>query len=433
MSFKKYLQKRNTPVYGDYYITKGSYNPTEHKYKEIAKEGYEYNAYFRACVDLIANTASSLTPVLYEYDTQGNKMQVMDNDLFSLFMHPNPDEGAFSFKQRMFSYMLLADKCFIQKVTIGKGKPKALNIIQPDTVKVVSGGYNNPIGGFEVNSGSGKVSLSKDEVIYIKGFNPTEITGGSPTAYASGYAIDSNNEMMKYNLRNMQNGGVPPLVIKGARTQREVNQLSDMWDRTNSGSDNAGKPFFPMSGIEIDQLGMNNKDAQWLEGIELTGKQIMMTFGVSPEILLGASNRASYEQAYKSLYIQAVLPLWQTFLDAFNSSLTPLYSSRGRHLMLEIDRNKIDALSEDKNELHKRVRQDYLGGIATRKEAREVVGYDPEESGIDGEAFQRPVNVTVVPQDGEEIDPMDGDMEDIAGNNLTDADPNPDDDSIADR
>jgi hypothetical protein len=101
--------------------------------------------------------------------------------------------------------------------------------------------------------------------------------------------------------------------------------------------------------------------------------------------------------------------------------------------MLEIDRNKIDALSEDKNELHKRERQDYLAGIATRKEAREVLGYNPEDSGADGDSFQRPVNVTVVPQDGEEIDPMDGDMEDVVGNNLTDAEPNADDNAIADR
>lgn len=434
MSFKNFMQQKMAPVHGDYYIQKGQENPKEHKYDEIARDAYQYNAYFRACVELISNTAASLNPVLCNYTDNGDKEQLLVSDLWKLLMHPNPDEGAYSFKQRMFSYALVADECYIQLVTVGRDKtPRALNIIQPDKVKVISGGYSNPIGHFEVNSGKGIVKIPKSQMIYVKGFNPTKITAGSPLAYASGYAIDTNNEMMKYNLRNMQNGGVPPLVIKGARTQREVDGLSDMWDRTYGGSNNAGKPFFPMSGVEIEQLGMSNRDAQWLEGIELTGKQIMMAMNVAPEILLGTSNRASYEQAYKSLYIQAVLPLWQSFLDAMNNVLVPLFAKKGQHLMLEIDRNKIDALSEDKNELHKRERQDYLAGIATRKEAREVLGYNPEDSGADGDSFQRPVNVTVVPQDGEEIDPMDGDMEDVVGDNLADAEPNADDNAIADR
>ena len=434
MSFKEFLRQKRAPVYGDYYIPKGSENPTDHKYTEIAKQGYEYNAYERAAIDLATNEAASLTPVLYEYDSSGEKREVKDSEINKLLMFPNPDEGSFGFKQRMFGYYSLADKCYIQKVTIGGEKrPRALNLWQPDTVEVLSGGVTRPIGGYRLQvAGKGKVTFNPDEVIYIRGFHPLNITDGSPTSFASGYAIDTNNAMMKYNLRNMQNGGTPPLVIKGARTQREVNQLSDAWDKEYGGAENAGKPFFPMSGVEIDTLGMNNAEAQWVEGIELTGKQIMIARLVPPELLLGTSNRASYEQAYKALYIQVVLPMWQAFLDSFNNSLCPLYADRGRTLMLEIDKNKIDALSEDKNELHKRVRQDYLAGIATRKEAREVVGYDPDESGIDGEAFQRPVNVTVVPQDGEEVD-MGGEMEDITGNNVNDADPNPDDDAIADR
>ncbi len=342
MSFKNYLQQKRAPVHGDWYVEKGSATPTEHKYAEIAKEGYEYNAYFRACVDLVSNTAASLTPVLYAYDKQGNKREVKDSELNTLLMHPNPDEGAFSFKQRMFAYYLISDECYIQKVSVGnEKKPRALNLIQPDTIKVVSGGFSNPIGSFQVHTGGGgKVDLRKSEMIYVRGFHPTKITSGSPTAFASGYAIDTNNEMMKYNLRNMQNGGTPPLIIKGARTQREVNNLSDMWNDSFAGSSNAGKPFFPMSGVEIETLGQTNKEAQWIEGIDATGRQIMMSFNVSPEVLLGGANRASYEQAYKSLYIQAVLPLWQSFLDAFNSSLTTMYSERGEHLMLEIDRKR---------------------------------------------------------------------------------------------
>ncbi len=69
-----------------------------------------------------------------------------------------------------------------------------------------------------------------------------------------------------------------------------------------------------------------------------------------------------------------------------------------------------------------------------RGEAREVVGYDPDKSGADGDAFQRPVNVVVVDQDGDMENPLDGEGEDTTtGNNLTDAEPTADDDAIADR
>lgn len=429
MSFKEYLRKR-AAVHGNFYVPSGSPTPTDHKYNAIAREGYEYNPYVRACVDLIANTAASLRPKLYNYNENGDKQEIRDAELMKLFMHPNPDEGAFAFKQRMFSYYLLGDECYIQKVTTKGKQPNALNLMQPDTVKVLSGGATNPIGSFEVNvKDRGAVKLRKDEVIYVKGFNPSNITAGSPTAFGASYAIDTSNEMMKYNLRNMQNGGTPPFQILGARTQREVDNIMDLWDSVYAGSGNAGKPFVPMSDTRIERMGMTNQEAQWLEGIKLSGDLIMMTFGIQPELLMGGSNRASYEQAFKSMYIQAVLPMWQMFLDAFNNHLTPLYADRGQHLMLEIDRNNIDALSEDKNEVHKRVRQDFLAGVATRKEVREIVGYDPDMSGDTGDAFQQPVNVIFVGEEGEIM----GEMEDTVGNNVNDADPNPDDDAIADR
>lgn len=436
MKFKDYLQQKQSRMTGDYYIANNQSNPTEHNLSEITKEGYEANAYVYACVDLISNTAATLKPVLYDISGD-DKRRIESSELLDLLMHPNDDQGRFSFLKEAFSFYLLAGKDLIQMLKSDRSKkPRMLYNIKPDSFKVRSGGPTNPIKDFEIQMKGGKKILPKNEAIYVKDFSPKNITDGHPTAYSAGYAIDTNNAMMRFNLRNMQNGGVPPVAIYGARTDKQVNDMRDGWKRNYGGFENAGEPFFPKGDVEIKPIGMNNKDAQWLEGIKLTGEMIMMAYSVPFDVLMGASNRASYEQAYKSLYIQAVLPLWQMFLDSFNNALTPLFAENGQHLMLEIDKTQIDALSEDKNELHKRARQDYLAGAITRRELREVISSNPDESGADGDSFQRPVNVVVVDQDGN--DPMEGEMEqtvadDDTGNNESDADPTPDDDAIADR
>jgi HK97 family phage portal protein len=434
MSFKTFYQKRASRVTGDYYIRDGQANPTEHNLQAITKEGYEQNAYVYACVDLISNTAASLKPVLYDVANH-DKKKIDDNDLNDLLMHPNDDQGRFAFFKESFSYYLLHGKFPIQNLRTNNNQaPRMLYNLEPKTVDVVSGGPTNPIKEFKVRAKGGEITLPKRNVIYVKDFSPKNITDGHPTAFSAGLAIDANNAMMKWNLRNMQNGGVPPVAIYGARSDKQVSDLRDGWRRNYGGFENAGEPFFPKGDVEIKPIGMNTKDAQWIEGIQLTGQLIMMAFSVPFDVLFGASNRASYEQAYKSLYIQAVLPLWQAFLDAYNTQLVPDFTKKGQHLMLEIDKDSIDALSEDKNEKHKRVRQDYLAGLTTRAESRDAIQFNPDESGADGDAFQRPVNVVVVDQDGED-EPMAGQMEDItpAGNNQTDAEPNADDESIADR
>jgi len=265
-------------------------------------------------------------------------------------------------------------------------------------------------------------------MIYVKDFDPLMTYEGHSSAKSASRAIDANNAMMGYNLQMLQNGGVPPLVIYGAHTEQQVNQMREGWHQNYAGWQSAGEPFFPKGDVKIEPLGMNLKDAEWLEGLQLTGRLIMMAYNVPPEMLgdPDSKQRANYEQAEKSFYVQCIIPLWRMFLDAYNKDLVSKYDE---NLVLDIDLKGIEAMQQDKESLHKIVRQDLLAGIVNRKEAREETGRDEENSGINGDAFRVPVNVILESEEGtsglEQPEPL--------GNNEGDSQPSENEEENADR
>ncbi len=429
--FSDYLKRKTATVQSNYYFPKGQPVYTEQKYNTIAEEGYNLNAYVFSCVRLIANAFASITPTLYQIDSKGEKKLVKKHPILDLLANPNEDQDQFEFQREEASFFLLAGKNYTHITDVRGNVKEIYNIVpDPNVIKVVSGGYKNPIGYFEVGTGEAKDNVPKRKIIYTKDFHPTKIYEGHPTAFSSSRAIDTNNAQMGYNLTYMQKGGVPPLVIKGATTAEQVQQMRDAWSSAYAGYNNAGQPFFPKGDVEIETLGDNPKDADWLNGIELTGRLIMMAFQVPPEMLGDPSTkqRANYEQAEKSFYLQCVIPLWRMFLGSYNKRLVPYF---GDNLCLDIDLKKIDALQRDREANHKTVRQDYLAGGITRKEFRLETGRDEDNSGVYGDSFMMPLNVAL--EDNMGINGLEMPNDDIVGNNQVDSSPNEDEEANADR
>jgi len=107
MSFRDYLKESKSVMTGSYVAPKGSPNFTDHKYKDIASEGYRKNPYVLASIRLISNSFASIKPILYRLDSKGEKQRIKQHELLTRLQNPNEDQGWFEFAKEAASFFLL--------------------------------------------------------------------------------------------------------------------------------------------------------------------------------------------------------------------------------------------------------------------------------------------------------------------------------------
>jgi hypothetical protein len=80
---------------------------------------------------------------------------------------------------------------------------------------------------------------------------------------------------------------------------------------------------------------------------------------------------------------------------ALSRFLLPMYGLDAQAYALDYDRDSIEALSEDEDTRHARVRADYAGGLVSLNEAREAVHLDAID---EGDVFLAPARAVTLDQ-----------------------------------
>ena len=129
--------------------------------------------------------------------------------------------------------------------------------------------------------------------------------------------------------------------------------------------------------MEWQEMSINPKDMEFLEGKHSAAREIALAFGVPP-MLLGIPGDATYSnmaEARLALYTDTVLPLLQLIIGGLNRWLTPLY---GEGLYLWYDEEMIPALEPLRKDKSERIN---AAGYLTVNEKREAMGYDTIDGG----------------------------------------------------
>jgi hypothetical protein len=90
-----------------------------------------------------------------------------------------------------------------------------------------------------------------------------------------------------------------------------------------------------------------------------------------------------------------VLPRMDRLKAALSRFLLPMYGLDPQAYALDYDRDAIEALSEDEDARHARVRADYAGGLVSLNEAREAVHMDAID---EGDVFLAPARAVTLDQ-----------------------------------
>lgn len=128
---------------------------------------------------------------------------------------------------------------------------------------------------------------------------------------------------------------------------------------------------------EWREMGLSPKDLDFIEGKNMSAREIAQAFGVPPMLVgvPGDATFANYKEARFHLWEDTILPLLEYIVAEFNLWLVPFF---GDNLRLGYDTDSIPALAPRREAAWAKITNaDFL----TINEKRQAVGYGPIEGG----------------------------------------------------
>lgn len=340
----------------------------------LAKQGFMENSVVFSCVSEISSAVAGAQWLLFKHLPNGERREVLQHPLLDLIERPNPIQGKFEWFESAAGFLYLSGNAFMECVgpEDSSGVPKELYVLRPDRVRVIPDPIHF-VGGYEYSVSGRKVEFSSEQILHLKLFHPLDDWYGLSPVQVAALAVDKMNCGDKWNASLLHNAAVPSgaLTCKQRLTDEQFERLKNEMRRQVQGINNAREPLLLEQDLEWKELGISPKDMDWIEGLKMSALQIAQVYNVPPELIgLAPATYQNRKEARKALYAEVVCPVLSRFRDALNNWIVPRF---GENLLLDYNKDGIEALSEDQEALWNRVNQsDFL----TLNEKRRMVGFD---------------------------------------------------------
>jgi HK97 family phage portal protein len=354
---------------------------TPRRYDKLAREGYQQNVIAYRAINLVAKAAASIPLAAYKGDRRLEKHPILD-----LIARPNPRLKGENFLYNLVGYYLIAGNAYAFAAGPGKGAPKELWLLRPDTMSVVEGSDGLP-GAYEQSVAGKKQRYASESILHWKSFNPLSDWYGLAPLEAAAMAVDGHNDGTRWNLALIQNGGAPSGVLyqEGSDhplTDTQYRSLKEQVETSYTGSMNAGRPLLLEGGLKWQEMGMSPKDMDWASAKNMNAREIALAFGVPPQMLgiPDAQTYSNYAEARLSLWEETIIPLMQDITAELSHWLAPKYTGaaalpdrRGEsELRLALDLDDIPALEAKRTARFERIGN---ASFLSDEEKRNILGY----------------------------------------------------------
>lgn len=357
---------------------------TPRRYDSLAAEGYQKNVIVYRCVNLIARGLGSVPWLLYH-----GEREIEQHPLLNLLNSPSPRQAGSAFMEAVAGYLLLSGNSYIEAVLDHQGHPIELHPLRPDRMKVVPGPGGLPAA-YEYNIGGMRKLIPCDPltghscILHLRNFHPLNDWYGMSPIEAAAQSIDQHNAVAGHNLALLQNGGRPSgsLIMRPAPHSRGMSDeqrdstrqsLQEMY----AGHKNAGQILILEGDCEWHEMGLSPKDLDFIEGKNLSAREIAQSYGVPPMLVgvPGDATFANYKEARFHLWEDTIIPLLEFFVAEFNLWLTPAFESG---LTLNYNADAIPALAPRREAVWSKIAG---ANFLTINEKRQAVGYSPVAGG----------------------------------------------------
>jgi HK97 family phage portal protein len=361
-----------------------------------------------ACVHQIAQHGSSVPLVVQNADGEP-----LDNDIAYLLSRPNPETDA----ARLIYYTLACQELYgdaywwLVRSNEQAKTPASIWPLRPEFVSANAGKTGEArVTGYTWRYGGQEIDIPARDMVHFNYWSPTSDVNGHAPLEAAMLAIGADYEAALHNYQFVKHGASPSgiLTAQGRLTSDQKKALKNQWRNEIEGTKNAGKVAVldQAQGFNFTQIGLSQKDAQYLEARRMNREEILGVFGVPPVIvsLYDDVNHATAGDQRRQFWSDTIKPKMELIASTLTLALEPKFGAQ-RGAQVSPDLSTVEALQPDYAMLVQSA-VTAAGGkpVMTINEARDLLLDLPELSGEELETLEPapPPQLEGAPDDADE-------------------------------
>lgn len=345
----------------------------------------EYKNLVYQCITAIAEDVARYEPIFYRKDGRSGEKKPVTHEFQTIIENPNPNMSQFELFEATQSFIELTGEAFWY-VAVGERtrKPKEVDLIRPDRVKVAIDKETGDVAGYTVMTDAGtEIPLETDEVIHFKTFNPMNPYRGLGTVQAGLLYIETENSTSLFQRNFMKNQATPSgvLELKGNISKEAFNKVKKIWKEQQAGLANVGKTLFIRNtDAKFTKVGLSLSDIDMAALKKITDEKVRGMFRVPKPLLgdtdqngLGRNNIEAIEYVFEKRVID---PKFVRIDDTLRLAVRKYYGDKSVYIdhVSQIPDDKEAQLAEDK---------EAVGKWKTANEIRKERGLEPIPGGDD--------------------------------------------------
>lgn len=316
MGILKSLERRSHPSSPDPYLTAffGG-RPSATGVVVTADTALMSSAVWRA-VSLITKSIASIPLNTYAHLSGGGKSINTTHALYDLLHNaPNDWQTSYEWREMMLGHLELRGNAYSEINAAPNGKITDLIPLHPDRVRpyykaIVPGGPKVRFYDYTPLDGPPRI-IFWDEMLHWRGFSTDGVSGISRIAMARetiGLALAAE----EHGARFFSNDATPGGILSHPKTLSEPAQarLIKSWNDKQQGVTKAHRATILEEGMTWTKVGIDNKDAQFLETRTFQIDEVARWFDIPPHKLMemGASTFGNIEEQNIEFVTDAVVP-----------------------------------------------------------------------------------------------------------------------------
>lgn len=339
----------------------------------------------RTVVDFLGRNIASLGLHMFERVDDADRRRVKDHPLVRMLDEPNPWTTHYSFFDSLVRDLAIYERFLAIKVQAGD---RTALIRIPPTMYEVKGENWMYAEAFEVKGTKGKVTYSREQVVYIDGYSPDGLLGGVSPIESLREILAEEYEAARMRSQTFRNGartsgylerpvGAPGWSDKG----RERFRSGWRAQYSGGGSEAGGTPILE-DGMKFVSASQTAKDLQYIESRKLTREEVASAYFIPPPMvgLLDKATFSNIKEQHKNLYQDTLGPWLQRIVQELVLQLFPDYGDMSRfYLEFNLEEKMRGSFEEQAVQLQASVGGPWM----TRNEARAMRNLHAIDGGDD--------------------------------------------------
>lgn len=344
-----------------------------------------------ACINTVTRAFPEARLRVMRRDTQGGSEEVPEHPLSLLAVTPNEEMSSDEFWQSTITDYSRGN-AYWWKVRDARRRVVELWPLPRQFVRARWPlDASEWISYYELWTGRGWMRIETEDIVHFKnGLDP------APGSYQR-YGLDplrsvmreiyTDDEAASYTSTLLRNQGVAGAVFTPKETVTltpdDVKAVVAAYQQAYTG-DGRGRALLMHVPMDIGKLGVNPKDLDLTALRRISEERISALLNV-PAIVAGLgagldrATYANYLSALQQLWTGNIRPTQRAIVAKLDADLLPDFGPAAG-LWVDFDRSQIQALQENTDAVHTRVREDFAGGVISHWVAQRLLGLPVDET-----------------------------------------------------